>query len=273
MVSTARRRWRCNPARYLFVSTLRPKVLWRRLLGYGPTSRPRSRCPLQPTSRDDARRIRAGQTGCNPPAYLKIEMFPAPKPSLTRVMPSAPSTTSGDPGIAHLRVVDADSYTDWESVYRDNIDRLYRLMYARVGNRADAEDLTSEVFRTALGPLKMGLSKGEVRSYLLTTAQTVLASHWRRTLGAPVTSIDPDSAMAELVEPSAPEEPSDAPRRAAQVLAALPERYRRILELRFLEACSIKEAAQAMGVSVSNAKVLQHRALRMAAKAGLEVEQ
>jgi RNA polymerase sigma-70 factor (ECF subfamily) len=188
-------------------------------------------------------------------------------------MPPDPSTVPGEAAVAHLRVVDADSYTDWESVYRDNIDRLYRLMYARVGNRADAEDLTSEVFRTALGPLKMGLSKGEVRSYLLTTAQTVLASHWRRTLGGPGTSIDPDAAMAQLVEPSAREEPSDAPQRATAILAALPERYRRILELRFLEACSIKEAAQAMGVSISNAKVLQHRALRMAAKAGLEVEQ
>ena len=79
-------------------------------------------------------------------------------------------------------MLDADSYTDWESVYRDNVERLYRLMYARVGNRADAEDLTSEVFRTALGPLKLGSSKGEVRSYLLTTAQTVPrhigAEHW-----------------------------------------------------------------------------------------------
>jgi RNA polymerase sigma-70 factor, ECF subfamily len=197
-------------------------------------------------------------------------MFLAPKPSLTRVMDPP---ISGEPDVPRLRVLDADSYADWESVYRDNVERLYRLMYARVGNRPDAEDLTSEVFRTALGPLKLGLSKGEVRSYLLTTAQTVLASHWRRTLGAPVTAIDPGSDMNSLVEPSGPQEPSDAPQRAAKILAALPERYRRILELRFLEACSIKEAAQAMGVSVSNAKVLQHRALRMAAKAGLEVEQ
>jgi RNA polymerase sigma factor (sigma-70 family) len=198
-------------------------------------------------------------------------MFPAPKPSLIRVIDSP--TTSGEPDVTRLRVVDADSYTDWESVYRDNIDRLYRLMYARVGNRPDAEDLTSEVFRTALGPLRLASSKGEVRSYLLTTAQTVLASHWRRTLGAPVTTIDPESDMASLVEPSGLENPSDAPRRAEKILATLPERYRRILELRFLEACSIKEAAHAMGVSVSNAKVLQHRALRMAAKLGLEVEQ
>ena len=178
---------------------------------------------------------------------------------------------TGDP--ARLRVVDPEGYADWEAVYRDNIDRLYRLMYARVGNRPDAEDLTSEVFRTALGPLRLASSKGEVRSYLLTTAQTVLASHWRRTLGLPVTSIDPESDLASLAEPSKTEDPSDAPQRAGKILASLPDRYRRILELRFLEACTIKEAAQAMNVSVSNAKVLQHRALRMAAKAGLELEQ
>jgi RNA polymerase sigma factor (sigma-70 family) len=196
-------------------------------------------------------------------------MFPASKPSLKRVIDLP---TPGEPDVTRLRVVDADSYADWESVYRDNVERLYRLMYARVGNRPDAEDLTSEVFRTALGPLNLALSRGEVRSYLLTTAQTVLASHWRRTLGTSVTVIDPESDINALVEPSGTEPPSDAPQRAGRILAALPDRYRRILELRFLEACSIKEAAQAMGVSVSNAKVLQHRALRMAAKAGLEVE-
>jgi RNA polymerase sigma-70 factor (ECF subfamily) len=170
-------------------------------------------------------------------------------------------------------VVDTDAYADWESVYRDNVDRLYRLMYARVGNRPDAEDLTSEVFRTALGPLRMASSKGEVRSYLLTTAGTVLASHWRRTLGQPVTSIEPEADAAYLAEPSGTDHPSDAPHRAGKILDALPDRYRRILELRFLEACSIKEAAHAMDVSVGNAKVLQHRALRMAAQVTLELGQ
>jgi RNA polymerase sigma-70 factor (ECF subfamily) len=192
----------------------------------------------------------------------------APKPTAFR----SPSDLD-DTDVARLRVVDADTYTDWESVYRDNIGRLYRLMYARVGNRPDAEDLTSEVFRTALGPLRLASSKGEVRAYLLVTAQTVLASHWRRTLGVSVTSIDPEADLDALTERSGPEEASDAPQRAGKILAALPERYRRILELRFLEACSIKEAAHAMEISLGNAKVLQHRALRMAAKVGQELEQ
>jgi RNA polymerase sigma-70 factor, ECF subfamily len=196
-------------------------------------------------------------------------MFPAPRPSLDS---ASPQPLSGEDHVAYLRVVSADAYTDWEAVYRDNVARLYRLMYARVGNRPDAEDLTSEVFRTALGPLNMALSKGEIRAYLLVTARTVLASHWRRRLGLPITSIDPDADASYLAEPSGQEQPSRAPQRAGRILAALPDRYRRILELRFLEACSIKEAALTMEVSVSNAKVLQHRALRMAAEVEVEME-
>jgi DNA-directed RNA polymerase specialized sigma24 family protein len=51
-----------------------------------------------------------------------------------------------------------------------------------------------------------------------------------------------------------------------RLLAALPERYGKILELRFLQAASIREAAAHLGVTVGNAKVLQYRALRAAAK-------
>jgi RNA polymerase sigma-70 factor, ECF subfamily len=198
-------------------------------------------------------------------------MFSRSRPSKAgdNPQPAPPVPPAG--GTAYLRIVDADAYTDWESVYRDNIDRLYRLMYARVGNRPDAEDLTSEIFSTALPPLRLAASKGEVRSYLLATARTVLAAHWRRRLGLPVTSIDPEADMAYLSDPSPLDRLSDAPERADTILRALPDRYRRILELRFLEACSIKETAQAMNVSVSNAKVLQHRALRMAAQVAEEL--
>jgi RNA polymerase sigma factor (sigma-70 family) len=169
-----------------------------------------------------------------------------------------------------LTPLDDSTYPDWDSAYLDNVGRLYRLMYAKVGNRPDAEDLTSEVFRAALGPLRMTASKGEVRAYLLATARTVLASHWRRRLGLEVTHIEPD---ADLSYVAAPAPDSDAGPLAHQILAALPDHYRRILELRFLEGCSIKESARALEVGLSNAKVLQHRALRMAARVAEELDQ
>jgi RNA polymerase sigma-70 factor (ECF subfamily) len=153
---------------------------------------------------------------------------------------------------------------NWESIYRDNVGPIYRLLFSRVGNRPDAEDLTSEVFRTALRPLRLSASDPEIRSYLRATAQTVLASYWRRRFGIEVTTLDPDSvfpdARDEVIE-------TDAAKRATRILDGLPERYRHILELRFLEGQSLKEAARSMNISLSNAKVLQHRALRLAAGA------
>jgi len=165
--------------------------------------------------------------------------------------------------VPSLRILSADSYPDWEAIYLDNVERLYRLMYSRVGNRADAEDLTAEVFQSALVPLRTSASVGEVRAYLLATARTVLAGYWRTRFGIEVTSIDPDLDRRLLEDPPAE---SDAPQRVALLLAGLPERYRKILELRFLESCSLREAARTMNISVGNAKVLQHRALRHAAR-------
>ncbi|WP_375482218.1 RNA polymerase sigma factor [uncultured Mycobacterium sp.] len=160
-----------------------------------------------------------------------------------------------------LRVVPAGGYLDWEAVYQDNATWVYRTIFARVGNRADAEDLTAEVFLAALRPLRLTASVGEVRAYLRATARTVLAAHWRETLGREVTSID------DIEQPPDSEEAiSTAPQRVAKVLQTLPEQYRRILELRFLQGRSVKESAAELGISVSNAKVLQHRALRLAAQ-------
>jgi RNA polymerase sigma factor (sigma-70 family) len=183
-----------------------------------------------------------------------------------------PNPERPEPGAnaARLRVVGSDTYADWDEIYVDNVVRVYRLLYAKVANRADAEDLTTEVFLAAYGPLRVSASRGEVRAYLAATARTVLAGHWRRRLGVEVTQIDEEMAVHELDDPPSA---SVAPARVRTVLAALPERHRRVLELRFLEGRSVRETAREMDISVANAKVLQHRALRMAARSDLGGDQ
>jgi len=162
-----------------------------------------------------------------------------------------------------LRLVNADVYEDWEAIYRDNVRRVYALMYTKVGNVADAEDLTTEVFLTALRPLRISASVAEVRAYLVATAKSTLAAHWRRTLGRQITTLG-----TETVESVFGSEPprSNAEARVEVILAELPPQYQRILRLRFLESCSVREAAHELGITVGNAKVLQHRALRRAAQ-------
>jgi RNA polymerase sigma factor (sigma-70 family) len=74
----------------------------------------------------------------------------------------------------------------------------------------------------------------------------------------------------DLAAPDSEQAISTAPERVGEVLQALPDNYRQILELRFLHGRSIKDSATEMGISVANAKVLQHRALRLAAQVNKE---
>ncbi|KRE28085.1 RNA polymerase subunit sigma [Mycobacterium sp. Soil538] len=169
------------------------------------------------------------------------------------------------PWRGRLRPVTETSYPNWDAVYRDNVTWVYRLMYGKVGNRPDAEDLTAEVFMTALRPMRVSATVPEVRTYLRRTARTVLASYWRHRMGRQVTTISND--VADVPEADGRDIADAAtPGRVRGLLDALPDNYRRILELRFLQAMSIRDAAGQMGISVANAKVLQHRALRLAAQ-------
>ena len=165
-----------------------------------------------------------------------------------------------------FEVIDGDRPLDWEHVYRDNVTSIYRMMFFKVGNQPDAEDLTSKVFLQALPRLRADASGGEIHQYLVTTARTTLAEHWRSTLGVQVTVIDENALTSEPAEPQ-----GDPLPRIRRVLARLPENYRRILELRFLESCSVGETASRMGISRGNARVVQHRALQRAAEIGREL--
>jgi RNA polymerase sigma factor (sigma-70 family) len=153
-------------------------------------------------------------------------------------------------------------YPNWEVVYADNANWVYRMIFARVGNSLDAEDLTADVFLAALRPLRITATVSQVRGYLRATTRTVLAAHWRQTTGCEITSIDDLPDLPHHVERTVNSAPA---LQVHRVLAALPDAYRRILELRFLQGRSIKESATQLGVTVANAKILQHRALRLAA--------
>jgi RNA polymerase sigma factor (sigma-70 family) len=169
----------------------------------------------------------------------------------------------------HLRVLDGATYEDWDAVYADNVEAVYRLLYRQVGNRPDAEDLTTEVFLAALPRLRLPAPLHSVRGYLGATVRTVMADHWRRHYAAP-----PATAFEDGIATATPElrAEGDSGGRAARVLARLPDRFRQILELRFLRGLSVGQAAAEMGVTAGNARVLQHRALRRAAELTEELE-
>ena len=158
-------------------------------------------------------------------------------------------------------------YPDWESVYQDNVVGIYQLAFRRVGNAADAEDLAEEVLMQTLKTLRLPAPVPTVRAYLVKTARTVLADHWRRHYAARDAANELEQLPVEIAANP------DAADRAQRLLSLLPDNFKNILELRFLRGYSVREAATELGVTESNARVLQFRALRKAAQLEREVRQ
>ena len=142
-------------------------------------------------------------------------------------------------------------------------DLVYRFLYSRVGNRADAEDLTQQVALKALPRLRDGWVEPAVRGYLYATARSVLAAFWAGRGRLPQAELSDN-----LLDDGRGRELSAPPEAALWVertLGALPGHYRVLLELRFLRGYSLRETAEEMGKTIGGVKVMQLRALRAAA--------
>jgi len=145
----------------------------------------------------------------------------------------------------------------------DELELVYAFIYARVGNRADAEDLTQQVALKAIPRLRQNAAASSIRGYLFATARSVLGGFWSTRLGLSEAELHEDLMLS--VPP--PDPPSEEETETVQrILAQLSDNYRRVLELRFLYGYSLKEVAAEMNSTVGAIKVMQLRALRAAAK-------
>ncbi len=169
-----------------------------------------------------------------------------------------------------------DRKASLQEVYGKYIEQIYKFVYFKVGNREDAEDIVSQVFIKAARSLDVTQETQVMLGWLYRVARTTITDHWRRYYKGPSTSLEAmeeDSNFYFAADPiyvgNNEEEPLDgAVAKVAAILDILPENYRRVLQLRFLQGCSLKETAAAMSITEGNTKVLQHRALQKAVKLG-----
>jgi len=144
-------------------------------------------------------------------------------------------------------------------LYEINFERVYAYAVRRVGNRAEAEDLTADVFHQALANLKRFEWRGiPFAAWLFRIAANLISDRWQRS-GREVAD---DSGQIESVQVS-PKEIEEVERRATlyRLVDTLPDEQRRVVVLRFVEQKSIKEVARQISKTEGAVKQLQFRAL------------
>lgn len=159
---------------------------------------------------------------------------------------------------------------DFSALYETHVGRIFGFVYSQVGNREEAEDLTSQVFLKVYNSLNRFEGRGSLDGWLFQIARVTVNDHWREKYRLPAMPLPEGLDLADNeVPPDFNRSARDT--RVRKLLEALPANYREVLQLRFLKRCSVKETAAAMKLTETNVKVMQFRALRKAAEIGKEL--
>jgi len=153
---------------------------------------------------------------------------------------------------------------DFQAFDQENVTLIYRFVLSHVGNREEAEDLTSQVFLKAVRGMNPERGSQAMRKWLCQVARTTMADSWRTYYRRRL----PAGSLEELLDAgwdgSATGEPAmdgivsrHPGERVKRLMYALPERYREVLTCRFLLNLSRRETATRLGLTEANVKGVQ----------------
>lgn len=149
-------------------------------------------------------------------------------------------------------------------LYDHYVTMVFRYLLHRVGDRAQAEDFTSETFVRALRRIdSLSFQGRDVGAWLVTIARNIVRDHVKSSrFRLEVTTADMRDADR------ATDGPEDAVVQALsneQLLACIRQlgnEQQECISLRFLQGLSVAETAAVMGKKEGAIKALQHRAVR-----------
>jgi RNA polymerase sigma-70 factor (ECF subfamily) len=166
-------------------------------------------------------------------------------------------------GMARARAerLDRPAGGDFDAVFRQQYEGLFRFLFRQLGSRTEAEDVAQEAFLRLWRQPPGSVPAGQARAWLYRVALNV-AVNLRRGEGR--RSGREQAAGREEPLP-APEDPAAAAQRALEreevrrTLSALPERQARLLLLRHA-GLSYQELAEVVGVAPASVGTLLARA-------------
>jgi RNA polymerase sigma-70 factor (ECF subfamily) len=194
-------------------------------------------------------------------SQVSADNLPA-DPGETYAMEAKKNVQPGQAGNNHVQT------EEFQRFYQQNLSLIYRYVYSKVGNREEAEDITSQVFVKAVHGIDSGRGPEAMQKWLFQVARTTIADYWRARYRLSTSSLEEllDAGWEGPAETDPDVYTGQPAQHVRQLLNALPEHYRQVLTCRFLFSLSVKETALSMGLSEANVKVLQFRALKRAAE-------
>jgi RNA polymerase sigma-70 factor (ECF subfamily) len=141
-------------------------------------------------------------------------------------------------------------------LYEANFERVYAFIVARVRDRSEAEDVTSEVFHQALANLARFEWRGvPFAAWLYRIAANAIADRAERAGRERPLDADEPAASADFEE-------TELRAKVFRLVKGLPAEQSKVIEMRFADGASIREVATHLGRSEGAVKQLQYRGLQ-----------
>lgn len=151
----------------------------------------------------------------------------------------------------------------FEQLYEAHFDRIYRYLLLKVRNRADAEDMTQQVFLKALESVRSFHWRGvSFSAWLFRIAHNQAVDHFRTKGKQKTLPLDEARSVSMTdIDPVALAEQELRIEELATACQRLSEAQQEVISLRFAGGLSVAETAKTMGKSEGAVKVLQHEAI------------
>jgi RNA polymerase sigma-70 factor (ECF subfamily) len=147
-------------------------------------------------------------------------------------------------------------------LYEAHFDRIYRYVYLKIGDREEAEDMTQQVFLSALRSITSFKYQGTpFTAWLFRIAHNQIVDHFRKKSRRPVTLEIDETVPSGGAGPESAAELSLDMERVSRATRRLTGAQREVISLRFAGGLSIEETAKAMGKNPGAIKALQHAAV------------
>lgn len=141
-------------------------------------------------------------------------------------------------------------------------DKVFRLSFSMLRERAMAEDTTQDIFLRVWRALPGFAGQSALSTWIYAIAKNACLSELRKR--RPTVSLDQnddeDSYNPAVAALAAPEADDSATVSVGQLLDQLPERYRQAVVLFYMEDKSYEQTATSLGLPLGTVKALLHRA-------------
>ena len=137
--------------------------------------------------------------------------------------------------------------------------KVFRLAYSILGERAAAEDLAQEVFVKIWKALPGYRGESSLGSWVFAIARNTCLSHRRREASRRTSSLDVAGVRAAAESLHARPDRHGGELEVRDLLSRVPEKYRRVLALFYLEDQSYEQVAEILRLPLGTVKTFLHR--------------